>query len=294
MNISQAKLIDLGEFLEREGHKPVKNRGNSHWYLSPIRSEDTPSFKVDSLRNEWYDYGLGKGGDILDLVMELYHVRTASDALAVLGRKSHIGSGIVHQPRSALPIRQDECQMRNIKFYSLANQALLSYIMKRKIDIHLSRVYCCEVHYDLRGKHYFGIAFRNRQGGHEIRNPYYKGCIGHKDITVIWQSNDSIQKHVAVFEGFMDFLSYQMLLTADNGSLCIPYPCDYIVLNSISCLDKALAELQSYQAVHSYLDNDDGGRRTFEAMRNALGDIVFDESHRYTPYNDLNDYLVNH
>ena len=294
MNISQAKLIDLGEFLEREGHKPVKNRGNSHWYLSPIRSEDTPSFKVDSLRNEWYDYGLGKGGDILDLVMELYHVRTASDALAVLGRKSHIGSGIVHQPRSALPIRQDECQMRNIKFYSLANQALLSYIMKRKIDIHLSRVYCCEVHYDLRGKHYFGIAFRNRQGGHEIRNPYYKGCIGHKDITVIRQSNDCIQEHVAVFEGFMDFLSYQMLLTADNGSLCIPYPCDCIILNSINCLDKALAELQSYQAIHSYLDNDDGGRRTFEAMRNALGDIVFDESNRYTPYNDLNDYLVNH
>lgn len=294
MNISQAKLIDLGEFLEQEGHKPVKNRGNSHWYLSPIRSEDTPSFKVDSLRNEWYDYGLGKGGDILDLVMELYHVKTASDALTVLGRKSHIGGGIVHQSRSALPIRQDECQMRNIQFCSLVHQALLSYIMKRKIDIHLSRVYCCEVHYDLRGKHYFGIAFRNRQGGHEIRNPYYKGCIGHKDITVIRQSNDCIQEHVAVFEGFMDFLSYQMLLTADNGSLCIPYPCDCIILNSINCLDKALAELQSYQAIHSYLDNDDGGRRTFEAMRNALGDIVFDESNRYTPYNDLNDYLVNH
>lgn len=294
MNISQAKLIDLGEYLEREGYKPVKNRGNSHWYLSPIRSEDTPSFKVDSLRNEWYDYGLGKGGDILDLVMELHHVRTTSDALAVLGQKSHSIGNIIHQPRSAMPRRQDECQMRNIKFYSLANQALLSYIMKRKIDIHLSRVYCCEVHYDLRDKHYFGIAFRNRQGGHEIRNPYYKGCIGHKDITVIRQDNETMQEHVIVLEGFMDFLSYQMLLLVHHDGLCIPYPCDFIVLNSINCLDKALAELQSYQVVHSYLDNDDGGRRTFEAMRNALGDIVIDESHRYTPYNDLNDYLVNH
>ena len=183
--------------------------------------------------------------------------------------------------------------MRNIQFCSLTHQALLSYIMKRKIDIHLSRVYCCEVHYDLRNKHYFGIAFRNRQGGHEIRNPYYKGCIGHKDITIIRLDNECIQEHVIVFEGFMDFLSYQMLQTIKNDSLCIPYPCDYIVLNSINCLDKALAELGAYQSVHAYLDNDDGGKRTFEAMRNTLGDAVVDESHRYSNHNDLNDYLVN-
>ena len=47
MNISQAKLIDLVQFLEKEGHKSVKNKGHIHWYLSPIRSEDAPSFKVD-------------------------------------------------------------------------------------------------------------------------------------------------------------------------------------------------------------------------------------------------------
>ena len=292
MNISQAKLIDVVEFLEREGHKPVKDRGNHHWYLSPIRSEDTPSFKVDSLRNEWYDYGIGKGGDILDLIMEMYHARTISDALAVLGNKSPVRTLVVRQSRRDMPKRQDECQMRNIQFCSLTHQALLSYIMKRKIDIHLSRVYCCEVHYDLRNKHYFGIAFRNRQGGHEIRNPYYKGCIGHKDITIIRQNKECVQEHVIVFEGFMDFLSYQMLQPTSNDSLCIPYHCDYIVLNSINCLDKALEELPNYHIIHSDLDNDDGGRRTFEAMKTALGDSVIDESHRYAPYNDLNEYLV--
>ena len=53
MNISQAKLINLVDFLEQEGHKAVKQRGNIYWYNSPIRSENTPSFKVDSRRNEW-------------------------------------------------------------------------------------------------------------------------------------------------------------------------------------------------------------------------------------------------
>lgn len=56
MNISQAKLINLVEFLEKEGHKAVKQKGNTYWYISPIRSEKTPSFKVDARRNEWYDF----------------------------------------------------------------------------------------------------------------------------------------------------------------------------------------------------------------------------------------------
>ena len=88
MNISQAKQIDLVDFLEKEGYKAVKNKGNNHWYCSPIRSENTPSFKVDSKRNEWFDYGLNKGGDILDLAKELYHVRTTSEALAALAPKT--------------------------------------------------------------------------------------------------------------------------------------------------------------------------------------------------------------
>ncbi len=292
MNISQAKLIDLVSFLEKEGHNPVKNRGHIHWYLSPVRSEDSASFKVDSRRNEWYDYGLGRGGDILDLIMEMYQVRTTSEALAVLAPKCSSFTPSTRWHTEVIPKRQSECQMRNICYVPLQHQALLSYMMKRKIDIHISRIYCCEVHYELRGKHYFGIAFRNRVGGYEVRNPYYKGCIGHKDISVIRLEKETRQEHVVVFEGFMDFLSFQMLLAHNLSEVCLPYHCDFIVLNSINCLDKAMEELRCYPYVHSYLDNDDGGRRTFESMKDSMGDVCFDESHRYAPYNDLNDYLV--
>ena len=40
-------------------------------YLSPLREEHMPSFKVDYERNLWYDFGLGEGGSIIDLVMRL-------------------------------------------------------------------------------------------------------------------------------------------------------------------------------------------------------------------------------
>lgn len=292
MNISQAKLINLVEFLEKEGHKAVKQKGNTHWYISPIRSEKTPSFKVDARRNEWYDYGLGEGGDILDLIKGLYNVRSTSEALAILAPKSNTFINTMYHRKDAPPIRQESGQMRNVAYHPLMHQALLSYMMKRKIDVNLSRVYCCEVHYDLRDKHYFGIAFRNRIGGYEVRNQYYKGCIGHKDITVIRQNKDVVQEHIIIFEGFMDFLSYLMLFDCKSNRICLSYHCDYMILNSINCLDKALAELHLYKYVHSYLDNDDGGKRTFESMKEALGDTVIDETYRFDPYNDLNDYLV--
>lgn len=222
----------------------------------------------------------------------MYNVRTASDALEVLSGKSHSYNNIIYARRDTPPPRQDAIQMRNIEYRSLTHQTLLSYLMKRKIDIRIGRAYCCEVHYDLRDKHFFGIAFRNRIGGYEVRNPYYKGCIGHKDITLIRHNKECNQEHVIVFEGFMDFLSYLMLCEAKSSRICIPYPCDYIVLNSINCLDKAMTELKSYKFVHSFLDNDDGGKRTFESMKEQLSDKIIDESHRYSDYNDLNDYLV--
>lgn len=139
MNISQAKLINLVDFLEQEGHKAVKQKGHIYWYNSPIRSESTPSFKVDSSRNEWYDYGLGEGGDILDLIKGLYNVKTTSEALSILAPKSNSFINAIYHRKDAPPKRQESGQMHNVVYHPLTHQALLSYMMKRKIDVNLSR-----------------------------------------------------------------------------------------------------------------------------------------------------------
>lgn len=42
------------------------------FYLSPYRKEKTPSFKVDSVKNLWVDFGDGyTEGTIIDLVLKL-------------------------------------------------------------------------------------------------------------------------------------------------------------------------------------------------------------------------------
>ena len=76
-------------------------------------------------------------------------------------------------------------------------------------------------------------------GGYEIRNRYFKGCIAPKDITHIrheGRRNDTC----FVFEGFMDYLSFLTIRTKK----CPQMPCldwqDYIILNSVSNLHKAI------------------------------------------------------
>ena len=91
---------------------------------------------------------------------------------------------------------------------------------------------CCkEIHYELRGRKFFALGFKNQSEGFEIRNPYYKGCIKTKDISIIRHQNGEIQCHVCIFEGFMDFLSYLTLKQSGNIEVCIGFHSDYIVLN---------------------------------------------------------------
>ena len=150
---------------------------------------------------------------------------------------------------------------------------------------------CKEVHYELRQRRYFALAFGNISGGYEVRNPYYKGCIKNKDISLILQSRGETQSRVCLFEGFMDFLSYLTLKQTDDSAICINAPCDHLIMNSISNLKKTLTYLQKYTYIHCYLDNDLAGQKTVETIAGMYDGRVYNESNRYAGYKDLNDYL---
>lgn len=113
----------------------------------------------------------------------------------------------------------------------------------------------------------------------ELRNRFFKGCIPPKDISL--KRNGS--EVCAVFEGFMDYLSaMQMGIIAS----------DWLVLNSVSNVEKALQVLGDYQRIECYLDNDEAGRRTFDRLRVNFGDKVVDCSSLYAGHKDLNEYLL--
>ena len=70
-DIENIKRIPLADFLARLGHEPVRRSGNELWYRAPYRNERTPSFRVNVAKQLWYDFGLGKGGDIFTLAGSL-------------------------------------------------------------------------------------------------------------------------------------------------------------------------------------------------------------------------------
>ncbi|HFC98373.1 MAG TPA: hypothetical protein ENJ40_07970 [Thermosulfurimonas dismutans] len=55
------------------GLNPVKRENGRIWFFSPFRPEKKPSFCVYERENDWYDYGAGVGGSVVDLAMWLLH-----------------------------------------------------------------------------------------------------------------------------------------------------------------------------------------------------------------------------
>ena len=111
-------------------------------------------------------------------------------------------AGTNELPRVRLPavmLRPVEAEMKDIRVVPLRHHALLSYLHSRMIDADIGKIFCKEVHYELRKRHYFGLAFCNLSGGYEVRNPYYKGCLKNKDVSLISHTHGETQGHVCVF-----------------------------------------------------------------------------------------------
>lgn len=290
MKIEEAKQVRIVDFLAQIGHDAQYVKSEQYWYLSPFRAERTPSFKVNDRLNEWYDFAEATGGDLVELGKYLFQTDSVSEVLGHIERRVKGGS----LPRIRVPTvppRPVESEMREVVVVPLRHHALLSYLNSRRIDADIGRMFCREVHYELRGRQYFALAFGNISGGYEVRNPYYKGCIQSKDISLVQQSQGEKQNRVCVFEGFMDFLSYLTLKQAGDDAVCIDAPADYLVMNSVGNLKKALTHLQEYAYIHCYLDNDLAGLKTVETIAGMYGKRVSDEACRYAEYKDLNDCL---
>ena len=288
MTIEEAKNIKLTDYLHSLGYAPVKQQGANLWYKSPFREENEASFKVNTEINKWYDFGLGKGGNIIALASELYcsvHVPYLLQRIAEQTPHIRPVSFSFREQSSTAP----NFQCMEIK--ELTSPALLSYLQGRGINLELAKRECSEVHFENNGKRYFAIGFRNMADGYEIRNRYFKGCIAPKDITHIWHEgrrNDTC----FVFEGFTDYLSFLTI----RMEKCPNMPCldwqDYIILNSVSNLSKAIDELAVYERIHCFFDNDRAGMEACRKLTSEYSYRVRDASHTYKNCKDLNEYLV--
>ena len=283
MNIKKIKQIKLQDFLASMGCKPVKQYGVNLMYLSPLRTEKHASFKVNTEINQWYDFGIGRGGNIIALAELLYNSSDVSYLIHQIERNAP--SSVSGSLPTVKPITPQN-SFEHLQVLPITHPALIKYLEERCIDVETARTVCKELHFDTRGKHYFGIGFPNIAGGYEIRNPFFKGCIAPKDISHFYAEEP--KKVCFLFEGFMDFLSFMMLRRKENDGLKRQ---DYLVLNSVSNIQKALEPLSHYENVQCFLDTDEAGRNAYLQLSKELRKPITDASTLYNGYKDLNEYL---
>lgn len=289
MTTQEAKQIGIADYLQSLGYTPIKQQGNSLWYKSPLREETDASFKVNTEINRWYDFGLGKGGNIIALAVELYRSEDVPYLLRQIERQTpHIRSASF----SFGECQSDNRTYRNLQVGELSSPALIAYLQERGINIGLAKRECKELHFIHNDKLYFAIGFPNMAGGFEVRNRYYKGCLAPKDITHIRQQGEP-RNVCYLFEGLMDYLSFLTIRTDDHPDHPRLTEQDYMVLNSVSNIGKAEQLLRQYTRIGSFLDNDHAGRNAYDNLKRILGDRLQDMSIHYAGYNDLNEYLCN-
>ncbi|WP_373720549.1 toprim domain-containing protein [Bacteroides heparinolyticus] len=289
MNIQEIKAIKLQEFLASLGYSPTKQQGNNLWYLSPFRQENHASFKVNTERNQWYDFGIGKGGNIIDLAELLYKSSDVSYLIRKIASEAPHCMPISSAPFADVKSEQRTNSFENLQVLHLSHPALIRYLDGRCIDMEVATSVCKELHYNFNGKHYFGIGFPNIAGGYELRNPFFKGCIAPKDISYFY--SDYPKKVCFLFEGFMDFLSFMTLKKKENPQNTSLRQQDCMVLNSVTNIHKAVERLSRYDSVQCFLDNDDAGRNAYLQLSMELRNSVADASTLYNGFKDLNEYL---
>ena len=286
-DLSRIKRYPIVEYLERKGIKPVRRTPSYALYHSPLREETHPSFKVDTEKNLWIDYGEGRGGSIIDLCMRMEGC-TLSEAIRRLGQNApdngtynFLNDFVPNNPQPAMAVNGAR---RLIEISDTLPPHLQDYLTKERcIDLEKAMPFLKCISYEVRGRRYQAIGFANLSAGYELRDDKtFKGTIAPKDITPIFTDR---AEPVCIFEGFMDFLSF-LSMKEEITNHCL-------VMNSVSNVARTIRYLNDRHLTHirTFLDNDEAGRRAVQDFIKA-GFHVEDMNIHYKDFKDLNDYHV--
>ena len=274
IDLNKIKAIPIEQFLLEVGCEVASTTTTSIFFNSPFRSEKTASFSVHKSKNRWSDFGETKdSGDIIDLAMKIWRT-DFKETIHRLDNKDYSK----HTP-IVTRLESDKTYQLQKHLDEVHNKALLHYLRSRGIDPIKAKGMVGEIYYLIKGKNYFALAFKNDKGGFEIRNKYFKGCIGQKYFTTIKRGF----RNVTVFEGFIDMLSLVSVRELQS---------DILVLNSCCNALSALPMISTYEKAFLMLDNDKTGIYTTTLIQENATLPVKDISSLYRGFKDINEWLT--
>jgi len=275
MTCERARNLSIVKTLASFGHFPSRTTEKEAWFLSPLRSETQASFKVSLKLNRWYDFGIGTGGNGLDLIVVMKKC-SVKEALEFLSYERNLFS--FQQP---ILKREVAPKIEVFEVKPIRHPGLIQYLKFREISISIAQQYCKEIWYRFKGKQYFGLGLQNHIGGWELRNKYFKGSSSPKSYTYLKTNS----YRLILLEGMFDLLSLAELFP---GKLINS---DIVVLNSLAFLKQVTFHFKNYREVDLYLDNDQPGKKySKELIQNYTN--IKDKSSHFNGYKDLNEKLI--
>ena len=295
MQFEQARQIPLAKILLKWGFSPAYERraGEELWYCSPLRTEKTPSFKIDVRRNLWFDFGENVGGSPIDLVIKIFG-SDVNGALAVLANFENMQAPIFENKDPS--VFSEEKAFKNTVFelervvdFDDKNTSLHHYIIaERCIDAKIATRFLKIVHFkhlSLR-KSFVAVGVQNTEGGYEIRNASFKGTVPENRKSFSWFETATDNTQIVCFEGLLDFLSYGTFFGWQHE--------DYLILNSTLLSKKAIEFLEekNYKKIKTFFDNDRAGEQATFLFQEAF-DCVVPQNAIFEGFEDFNAFLVN-
>lgn len=287
--------ISIVEILAYYGKSLARTK--TGMYYSPFRDEKTPSFHIDEAANTWYDFGTHEGGGLIDFVCKITGCqrKEAYDWLASIRHMIHeeVHTEVI---KRAASVGESKVIIEKVN-EQFSKPALVEYAQSRCISREILDRYCDEVTYSVSskpGSSFFAIGFKNNSGGYVLRSKVAKICSS-SDVTTLGPDGNLTMevnsKKVAVFEGFIDFLS----LLSYNEKQEPGHDC--CILNSVSNLEKALPWIAGHTNIMIFADNDNAGRDTYQRITDYVSDsaeevCIYDMAELYKGHKDLNDKLV--
>ncbi len=273
---SSARKTCIVKILAKLGRYPTRKSEKEAWFLSPLRSETQASFAVSLAKNYWFDYGEGKGGNVIDLVMLLLKC-SFQESLLFLA-ENPIPFSFCPKTSPVTKTLNKAFFITKVKF--LSHPALIRYVESRGIPLPVAKMYCREVWYKSNARDYFALGLQNDKGGFELRNQFFKNSSSPK--TYIYRKIRS--KTLLITEGMFDFLTLVTLEEALVNSS------DVIILNSVAFVKRISGVLSAYDTILLYLDNDPAGDRATD-MLSGLFDNATDQRDSYKNFKDLNEKM---
>lgn len=274
----QVGLVDL---LARLGYRSVRASGKELFYFSMLRDNDTtPSFCVNSALNVWYDHGTGSGGSVIDFGLAFWPGVPFRQMLIKLWETAD-------KDPAELPKMPRPRRIRKLPHYAVDTvkeightKAINDYLLYRGIREAATGL-LKEVHYhievaDGKNKSFFAAGHQNELGGWEVRNKFFKGCLGKKALTLI-QANE---RHLCVFEGYFDFLSWKHEHPDKDASI--------LVLNTLTLTQAGIKVATYYPKIEIFFDNDKAGIAATTQWIKALP-YTINRAPVYEGYPDYND-----